>query len=379
MPNTHLKNAEEALWKQRYARQISLPQLGTQGQISLKNARVLIVGVGGLGSPAAFYLAAAGVGTLGLMDGDTIELSNLQRQILYQTKDVGLSKVQQAAQQLSRLNPDVLLECHPYNLTATNALATLREYDVVIDGSDNFLTRYLVHDACYFLGKPYVYGSVMRFSGQASVFHGHQGACYRCLFPKPPQAGELPSCTEGGVLGVVPGTIGTLQATEALKLILQKGRSLLGRLMTYDALEGTWSEFSISKDPNCPLCGDHPQIVSLRAEEDAVCRFESNIGRITVQEVDSGFLCGRSWNVVDVREPHELAKGMLPQALHIPLNQIVKGSHTLTPERDVVLYCQGGHRSLSAAQALLGQGFRRIWSLEGGFNAWSLSSGRQRT
>jgi adenylyltransferase/sulfurtransferase len=362
----------------RYARHLSLPEVGRAGQRKLRAASVLCVGAGGLGSPVALYLAAAGVGRLGIVDGDTIELSNLQRQILHATADIGQAKVTSAAASLRRLNPEVEICQHETRLTRANALDLLRPYDLVVDGSDNFPTRYLTNDACVLLKKTNVYGSVSRFEGQASVFAPHLGGpCYRCLFPEPPPPGSVPNCAEGGVLGVLPGVIGTLQATEALKLILGIGTSLQGRLLLYDALKLTFREIKLRRDPRCPLCGEAPTIREL-PDYETFCGTPApshtpmpNPDEVTVQDMKRALdQPALGIQVIDVREPNEHAAARVAGTLLLPLSELAARCGELDPTRAYYLHCKAGGRSLKAVALLKQRGFQQVKSVSGGIQAW---------
>ena len=363
----------------RYARHLRLSEVGRAGQQKLRAASVLCVGAGGLGSPVALYLAAAGVGRIGIVDCDAIELSNLQRQILHATADVGQSKVASAAASLRRLNPEVEVCQHETRLTRANALDLLRPYDLVVDGSDNFPTRYLTNDACVLLNKTNVYGSVSRFEGQASVFAPHLGGpCYRCLFPEPPPPGTVPNCAEGGVLGVLPGVIGTLQATEAIKLILGIGTSLMGRLLLYDALKLTFREIKLRRDPRCPLCGEAPTIREL-PDYDNFCGLKPstqntmpNPDEVSVQDMkralDDPAL---GIQVIDVREPDEHAAARVTGTLLLPLSELTARCGELDPSRAYYLHCKAGGRSLKAVAFLKQHGFQQVKSVCGGIQAWA--------
>jgi adenylyltransferase/sulfurtransferase len=353
-----------------------MPEVGVEGQRKLKAARVVCVGAGGLGSPAAMYLAAAGVGTLGLVDFDVVDASNLHRQIIYGTPDVGRRKLEAATARLAALNPAVTVVPHEAALTSSNALDVLRGYDVVVDGTDNFQTRYLVNDACVLLGKPNVYGSIFRFDGQASVFAVAGGPCYRCLFPEPPPPGLVPSCAEGGVLGVLPGIIGVIQATEAIKLILGAGRPLVGRLLLYDALTMTFREVKLRRDADCPICGDHPTIRAL-VDYDAFCGITParpasapEIPEMTPEELKARLDRGDDLHVLDVREPHEHQICRIEGSTLMPLGQIAARAPELDPSRDLVVHCRSGTRSARAAALLRERGFTRVWNLRGGILGW---------
>lgn len=356
----------------RYSRHVLLPELGLVGQSRLKASRILIVGVGGLGSPAAMYLAAAGIGTLGLCDGDHVDLSNLQRQLLYSSAEVGQKKVEVAARRLETINPDIQIETHPEMLTVENAVDLVRDYDLVIDGSDNFATRYLVTDACVLTARPYVYGSIMRFAGQASLFYPPYGPCYRCLFPRPPAAGVVPNCAEGGVLGVLPGVIGSVQATEAIKLVTGIGESLVGRILTYDALSMRWSELSLARDHGCPLCGDCPSIAAVNTCEVA-CAPSSGPGdqmEITVQDLHAMKLAAVPFELIDVRTEAEVAICKLEGSKHIPLGELARRLEYLAVDRPLVVHCKGGARSAQAVAQLRDHGYDQAVSLRGGILAW---------
>jgi molybdopterin/thiamine biosynthesis adenylyltransferase/rhodanese-related sulfurtransferase len=358
----------------RYARQMMLPEVGEAGQRALAAARVLIVGAGGLGSPVALYLAAAGVGRIGIVDDDVVELSNLQRQILHSTPKVGQPKVLSASERLQELNPDIRIDLHPIRIAADSAMALISEYDLVIDGSDNFPTRYVVNDACVLAGKPYVYGSVSRFEGQVSVFGFRGAGCYRCLYPEPPATGVAPSCAEAGVLGVLPGIIGTLQATEALKIILGIGDPLVNRLLLFDALAMKFRELKLHRDPACPVCGKHPTIKSL-GDVQYVCASaiaEPVMVEITPTELNKRLAGGDDIMLVDVREPHELAICSLPGSWPIPLAQIKTRANEIDAKRDVVVYCRSGGRSAKAIADLREAGYAgKLINLKGGMLAWS--------
>ena len=360
----------------RYSRHLALPEVGVEGQEKLKAARVLLVGAGGLGSPVGLYLAAAGVGHIGLVDFDTVDVTNLQRQILYGTDDLGRPKLEVACERLRSVNPHIILTPHDGPLEAANALDLLGPYDIVIDGTDNFPTRYLVNDACGLLGKPNVYGSIYRFEGQVSVFHVGRGPCYRCLFPDPPPPGQVPSCAEGGVLGVLPGTIGTLQATEAVKLILDRGHPLIGRLLYYEALEGRFHEFKVPKDPRCPLCGETPTLTSL-VPADRVCgRPGEESGVLPEDVITPGDLAKRLQSkpppvLLDVRNPWEWSIDRLEGATLLPLPELERSLGNLDPAAETVLYCKIGLRSLLALRRLQKAGFRNVRHLRGGLHAWA--------
>ena len=374
---------------QRYHRHLILPGVGEAGQQRLKAARVLIVGAGGLGSPVALYLAAAGVGTLGIIDEDVVELSNLQRQLLHGTRDVGRAKVASAEARLRDLNPHIVVNSLYGRLSSVNALDILRDYDIVIDGSDNFQTRYLVNDACVLLGKTNVYGSVIRFDGQASVFCTDDGPCYRCLFPEPPAPGLIPNCAEGGVFGVLPGMVGVIQATEAIKRITGIGESLVGRLLLVDALRMRFRSIEIVRDPKCPACGTR-EITQL-IDYDVFCGVDSgrqvDLASATRTGVDDPALSGDEITprgldmclrrgdvitVLDVREPHEWSIARLPDARLIPLSSLPQAVHSLDRSADIVVYCHHGARSAAAVEWLQDQGFPAVRNLVGGIDRWSL-------
>jgi len=363
---------------QRYARHLILPDVGVEGQQRLKAARVLIVGAGGLGSPVALYLAAAGVGTLGLVDFDVVDVSNLQRQILHGTKDVGRSKLESARARLRDINPNVRVEAHETRLTSENALDIIGGYDIVVDGTDNFATRYLTNDACVLLGKPNVYGSIFRFEGQASVFGLADGPCYRCLFPEPPPPGSVPSCAEGGVLGVLPGLVGTIQATEAIKLILGIGDTLAGRLLLIDALSMQFRAMTLRKDPACPACGT--RTITALIDYDEFCGVTpagevhdvDDVAEITPRELSDRLARGdRSFDLIDVREPGEWAIARIEGARLIPLGQIPAALSSLDKTREIVVMCRSGMRSADAARFMQREGFARVKNLAGGILRWS--------
>lgn len=362
----------------RYSRHLLLPEVGLAGQKKLRNASVLCVGAGGLGSPVAMYLAAAGVGRLGLVDFDVVEFSNLQRQLLHGTPDVGRPKTESARDTLLRLNPEVEVVRHDLRLTRANALEVLRGYDIVVDGTDNFATRYLTNDACVLLRKPNVYGSIFRWEGQASVFAPHLGGpCYRCLFPEPPPPGTVPSCAEGGVLGVLPGIVGCLQATEVLKLILGKGAPLLGRLLLFNALEARFKELKVRRDPACPICGEKPTLTEL-IDYDQFCGVHGEVGtranasEVSVQEMKRALddpSCGVV--VVDVREPAEWAVACLPGTRQIPLSVLAERAGELDPNGAYLLVCRIGTRSSRAVEMLKARGFKSVKNVRGGLAAWA--------
>jgi adenylyltransferase/sulfurtransferase len=363
----------------RYSRHLILPEVGIEGQKKIRAASVLCIGAGGLGSPIALYLAAAGIGRLGIVDFDTVELSNLQRQVLHGTGDVGRPKTESATAAVHRINPRVEVVPYPVRLTRENALDLLRPYGVVVDGTDNFPTRYLTNDACVLLRKPLVYGSVFRFEGQASLFAPHAGGpCYRCLFPEPPPPGLVPSCAEGGVLGVLPGLIGIIQATEALKWVLGRGQSLLGRLLVFDALEMRFREIKLRRDPQCPVCGDRPTITEL-IDYNLFCGPPAdptppsmNPDEVTVHELKRALdNPGLGIQVIDVREPDEHEAAHIPGARLLPLSQLPKRFEELARDRQYYLHCQAGVRSMRALQFLRQQGFKHLKSVKGGFQSWA--------
>ncbi|MEP6619226.1 MAG: molybdopterin-synthase adenylyltransferase MoeB [bacterium] len=371
---------------QRYHRHLILPNVGEEGQRRLKAARVLLIGAGGLGSPAALYLAAAGVGHLGVVDADSVELSNLQRQVLHGTRDVGRPKVMSAHDRLHDLNPHVDVATYHTRLTSANALDILRSYDIVVDGSDNFQTRYLVNDACVLLGKPNVYGSVIRFDGQAAVFGAEGGPCYRCLFREPPPPGLIPNCAEGGVFGVLPGLVGVIQATEAIKLITGAGEPLVGRLLLVDALRMRFRTIELARDPECRACGTR-EITAL-IDYDAFCGLHSTepasdnathsdptdeeVDEITPERLSARLRNGPAIAVLDVREPYEWAIARLPEARLIPLGSLPNAVNTLDRDAEIVVYCHHGMRSAAAAEWLRDNGFGRVLNLVGGIDRWSL-------
>jgi len=368
----------------RYARHLILPEVGVEGQRKLKAARVLCVGAGGLGSPLALYLAAAGIGTLGLVDFDVVDASNLQRQILHSTRDVGRKKLDSAAEKLTALNPALTVIKHETMLSSANALDIFAGYDIVADGTDNFPTRYLVNDACVLTGKPNAYGSVFRFEGQASVFATREGPCYRCLYPEPPPPGMVPSCAEGGVLGILPGLVGVIQATEVIKLILGSdgrplGESLIGRLLLVDALAMRFRELKLRKNPDCPVCGLHPTVTRLvdyqefcgiRPPNPQEKTLNNGIPQITVKELKQRLDAGEDLLVLDVREPWEHQIANIGGRL-IPLNDVPQRLHEIERDREIVVHCKMGGRSQRAAEFLAQSGFGNVKNLAGGITAWS--------
>ena len=362
----------------RYSRHLVLPEVGLEGQKKLKAASVLIIGAGGLGSPAGLYLAAAGVGKIGIVDFDVVDLTNLQRQILHSTKEVGRSKLASARERLADINPHINIELYETRLTSQNALDILKEYDVVVDGTDNFPTRYLVNDACVLLQKPYVYGSIFRFDGQVSVFDPQRGPCYRCLYPSPPPPGLVPNCAEGGVLGVLPGIIGSLQALEAMKLIISQGELLVGRLLLFDALKGVFRELKLRKNPECVICGEHPTIHQLIDYEQFCGGVDSQQMKgsrdeeyqITPQQLKTRLDAGEDIFILDVREPYEYQICNLGGYL-IPLNDLPKRVHELDVSKEIIVHCKMGGRSGKAVEFLKQEGFTNIKNLVGGIDRWA--------
>jgi adenylyltransferase/sulfurtransferase len=363
----------------RYSRHIILPEVGMDGQRRLKAAKVLCVGTGGLGSPLALYLAAAGIGTLGLVDFDVVDASNLQRQIIHSTKDIGRKKLDSAAEKLLALNPAINIVKHDTMLTSANALEILKDYDIVADGTDNFPTRYLVNDACVLLGKPNAYGSIFRFEGQCSVFAAENGPCYRCLYPEPPPPGLVPSCAEGGVLGILPGLVGVMQATEVIKLILGQGEPLIGRLLLVDALNMRFRELKLRKNPDCPVCGAHPTVTQL-IDYDQFCgivketpqtaAMKNGIPQITVKELKRRIDSGENVQLIDVREPYEYQIAQIGGKL-IPQNDVPNRLAEIDRSREVVVHCKSGGRSQRIAEFLKQQGYPRVANVAGGITAWS--------
>jgi sulfur-carrier protein adenylyltransferase/sulfurtransferase len=372
-PDAATLNNDEIL---RYSRHLIMPEVGMEGQQKLKAARVLCIGAGGLGSPLALYLAAAGVGTLGIVDFDVVDYTNLQRQIIHTTADVGRKKLDSAADKLKAINPFLKLRTFETKLTSENALALFSEFDIIADGTDNFPTRYLVNDACVLTGKPNVYGSIFRFEGQASVFATADGPCYRCLYPEPPPPGLVPSCAEGGVLGILPGLVGVMQATEVIKLILGKGEPLIGRLLLIDALGMKFRELKLRKNPDCPVCGKNPTVTQLidynefcgiRGEEKPV---ETGISEIQVEELKRRLDAGDDLFVLDVREPHEYQICNIGGHL-IPLGDLPKRVSELDSSREIVAHCRSGVRSAKAVTFLQQAGFKKVHNLAGGILAWA--------
>ena len=364
----------------RYSRHLIMPEVGMEGQLKLKNARLLLVGTGGLGAPLGLYLAAAGVGRIGIVDFDVVDFTNLQRQVIHGTCDVGRRKIDSAADRMHDINPNVRIDKYDVALTSENALDILSGYDIVIDGTDNFPTRYLVNDACVLLKKPNVYGSIFRFEGQASIFGYPGGPCYRCLYPEPPPPGLVPSCAEGGVLGILPGTIGLIQATEAVKLILGIGEPLIGRLLLYDALAMRFRELRLRRNPECPACGDHPTITKL-IDYQEFCGIpqhsptppaaEVREGEIDAVAVKAKIDRGDKFQLIDVREPHEWQIGHIPQAKLIPLGELPKRLNELDSAVEIVAHCKSGVRSAKACNILRQAGFKNVSNMTGGILAWS--------
>ncbi|NJL93923.1 MAG: molybdopterin-synthase adenylyltransferase MoeB [Anaerolineae bacterium] len=367
----------------RYSRHLIMPEVGMAGQQKLKAARVLLIGTGGLGSPTSIYLAAAGVGTIGLVDYDTVDESNLQRQIIHGTKDLGKPKVESAQETLLDINPYLNLKLYNVPFTSHNALEIIRDYDIVVDGTDNFPTRYLVNDACVMLGKYNVYGSIFRFEGQVSIFGDPDGPCYRCMFPSPPPPGLVPSCAEGGVLGILPGTIGTLQATEAIKLILGIGKPLIGRMLLYDALDMAWDTIKIRKNPTCPICGEHPTLTEL-IDYEQFCGVPAHdrssygedqakrpVPAISVREFAGWRSSGQAFFLLDVRDPHEAEISQMGADALIPKNVVRQRLNELPRDLPLVVYCRSGARSADVVRWLEDEGFTKAVNLAGGINAWA--------
>ncbi len=363
----------------RYSRHLIMPEVGLAGQKRLKAASILLIGTGGLGSPLGMYLAAAGIGKIGLVDYDVVDASNLQRQVVHGTASIGQLKVESAKARLLDINPDIEVVTYNVPFTSENAFDIARPYDIIIDGTDNFPTRYLTNDVCVLLGKPNIYGSIFRFEGQASVFYAKEGPCYRCLFPEPPPPGLVPSCAEGGVLGVLPGTIGTIQATEAIKLILGIGQPLIGRLLLYDALAMTLEEVKLRKNPRCLICSEHPTVTTLIDYEE-FCGVpghdhdEESAGvgwDITPKELQARLGEGNHLRIIDVREPHEWEISHIEGADLIPLGTLAAHMHELDSAQDIVLMCKSGSRSARALELLRTAGFRKLKNLKGGINGWA--------
>ncbi len=364
----------------RYGRHLIMPEVTLEGQQKLKAARVIVIGTGGLGAPILAYLAAAGVGHIGVVDFDTVDLSNLHRQIIHKTGNVGKAKTLSAVEMMKDINPQIDIKTYETSLRSDNALELLKDYDIVIDGTDNFQTRYLVNDACALLDKPNVYGSIFRFEGQATVFWASQGPCYRCLYPEPPEPGSVPSCAEGGVLGVLPGVVGTIQATEAVKLIIGQGDPLMGRLLLFDALKMKFKELKLRKDPKCPLCGQNKTITEL-IDYDFFCGVSPaqqvksvHVEEIEVEDVEAALKAGRipaEIDLLDIREPFEAKIAQIPQSKQISLAEFSKRMHELDSAREIWLYCKDGARSGKAWKLLYDAGFRKIKNVAGGIDAWS--------
>ncbi|MFW9777893.1 MAG: molybdopterin-synthase adenylyltransferase MoeB [Candidatus Heimdallarchaeota archaeon] len=362
----------------RYSRHLILPEVGVKGQQKLKQARVLLVGVGGLGSPLALYLAAAGVGTIGIVDHDKVDLTNLQRQVIHSTEDLGKSKLESARARILAINPEIKVITHEKELASENALDIIKNYDIVADGTDNFPTRYLINDACVLLGKPNVYASIFRFEGQASVFYAEKGPCYRCLYSEPPPPGLVPSCAEGGVLGILPGIVGTIQATEVIKLILDLGKPLVGRLLLIDALDMNFRELILRKNPQCAICGSNPTIHELIDYEafcgvgtDQIPLFEKE-DEITPPQLASLLSSGTPLQLIDVREPHERKISQISNSHLMPLNKVTEMAKALDKDQLTVVYCRSGARSARAVNQLKRElGFSKILNLVGGVNAWA--------
>lgn len=365
----------------RYSRHFILPEIGEEGQIKLLQSKVLLIGAGGLGSPLGLYLAAAGVGTLGILDFDTVDLSNLQRQVLHTTEEVGKPKVDSAEKRIKAMNPDVKVIKYTTRITSENALDIMKDYDVIIDGTDNFPTRYLTNDACVLLKKPNIYGSIFRFDGLATVFDAEKGPCYRCLYPEPPPPGMVPSCAEGGVLGILPGVIGLIQATEAVKIITGIGRSLVGRLLVYDALQLTFRELKLKKDPQCPVCGPNPTITKL-IDYEQFCGLtrgglpadDHGIAEISVSELKNKLDAGEDFLFLDVREPFESQIAKIPGAQLAPLGKIEEsaGQFSEYKNKEIVAHCHHGGRSRRALEILKSKGFKKLKNVSGGIDDWSL-------
>ncbi len=373
MPEVTLSN-EEIL---RYSRHLILPEVGMEGQLKLKAAKVLLVGTGGLGAPLALYLTAAGIGRIGLVDFDVVDATNLQRQVIHGTKDVGKPKIDSAIESMNDINPNVIVDRHEVALTSENALEIIKDYDYVVDGTDNFPTRYLVNDACVLLGKPNVYGSIFRFEGQSTIFATEGGPCYRCLYPEPPPPGLVPSCAEGGVLGILPGIIGLIQATETVKLILGIGTPLIGRLMLYDALNMKFRELKLRRNPECPICGDQPTIKEL-IDYQEFCGIPQHApepvpvtGDISVVELKQRLDKGDKFQFIDVREPHEWQICRIPGTTLVPLGELPKRLSELDPNSEIVVHCKSGGRSGKAVDLLKQNGFVNARNVVGGILAWA--------
>jgi adenylyltransferase/sulfurtransferase len=361
----------------RYSRHLILPEVGMEGQLKLKNGKVLLIGAGGLGAPLGLYLAAAGVGRIGLVDFDVVDASNLQRQVIHGTPDIGRKKIDSAADRMREINPNLRIDKFDTGLSSENALGILKDYDVVVDGTDNFPTRYLVNDACVLLKKPNVYGSIFRFEGQATVFAYEDGPCYRCLYPEPPPPGLVPSCAEGGVLGILPGLIGVIQATETVKILLGTGETLKNRLLLYDALNMRFRELRLRRDPDCPVCGTHPTVTNLIDYQEfcgvrpAAAPAHSSQGVIDVVDVKQKLERADNFTLIDVREPHEYQIARIPGAKLIPLGDLPKRVSELNPEAEYVMHCKSGARSQKAVDLLKEKGFKNVRNMTGGILAWS--------
>jgi adenylyltransferase/sulfurtransferase len=363
----------------RYSRHLIMPEVGMEGQLKLKSAKVLLIGTGGLGAPLGLYLTAAGVGRIGLVDFDVVDFTNLQRQVIHGTSDVGRKKLDSAGDRMHEINPYVRIDKHEVALSSENAMEILKDYDIVVDGTDNFPTRYLVNDACVLLGKPNVYGSIFRFEGQATVFAYQGGPCYRCLYPEPPPPGLVPSCAEGGVLGILPGMIGIVQATETVKLILGSGEPLVGRLLLYDALNMRFRELKLRKNPDCPVCGTHPTVTKLidyqqfcgipHQEEKPVS--PTNEWEIDAKELKAKMDRGDNFVLIDVREPHEYQICRIPGSKLIPLGEVPKRVNELNSADEIVVHCKMGGRSARAVEFLKQAGFKKVKNMKGGILAWS--------
>ncbi len=363
----------------RYSRHLIMPEVGMEGQLKLKAATVLRIGTGGLGAPLGLYLAAAGVGKIGIVDFDVVDMTNLQRQVIHGTKDIGRPKLDSAAERMADINPAIEIKKYETRLSSENAFEIFSDYDIVVDGTDNFPTRYLVNDACVLLNKPNVYGSIFRFEGQATVFHHNGGPCYRCLYPEPPPPGLVPSCAEGGVLGILPALVGSIQATETVKLIIGKGETLSGRLVLYDALNMKFRELRLRRDPDCPVCGDKPTVRKLidyeefcgipQQREEAVA--QGGVPEITPAELKAKLDAGEDIFVLDVREPHEYNICRIEGTTLIPLGQLPSRVNELNTADDIVVHCKSGMRSAKAVGFLQQAGFRKVKNLKGGILAWS--------
>lgn len=386
VPVTVIDPSEVRLSKEevlRYSRHLIMPEVGIEGQRKLKAAKILLIGTGGLGSPTALYLAAAGIGTLGIVDYDVVDFTNLQRQVIHGTKDVGKPKLQSAEETLKDVNPFITINKYEVPFTSYNALDIAKDYDIIIDGTDNFPTRYLVNDTAVMLGKYNVYGSIFRFEGQVSVFGDPEGPCYRCMFPEPPPPGLVPSCAEGGVLGILPGTIGTLQATEAIKIILGIGKPLIGRMLLYDALEMTWDTIKIRKNPNCPICGDHRTINELIDYEQfcgVPAHDHSEFGKdvelrpvpaISVRQLNEKRQAGEEFFLLDVREPHEAEISQIGADILIPKNVVRQRLNEIPRDVPVIVHCRSGVRSADVVRWLQDEGYTDVVNLAGGINAWA--------